>query len=734
MARRLSTVVLAAALLALGTCTGASKASAATAHPRIFLDAPTLARLDARARGNDGAWSKLRGRCDQYDANAVEYPDGQDYPDNGGIGEGYQGDGYYPALLDAGLCYQVAKAVDPARAAHYAAVGAAVLAHMSDTDHEPPLLRDDGYGVRFFAGGMAVGYDWLYDALSPELRGQVTDAIQRWLAAYEKGGFEHEFPQGNYYAGYYAAKAYAGMALSGDSATGDQILADWRGRVQGGQVQPYYAANLSGGGWPEGWNYGPLGSVNMSLPALAAKTALGVDLVHDKSHPYTYPLTNAKALIYSTWPSLKTLDDAEKVYNDDNPTSTQPWDFTTEAGLLAAFHDPFAPYATSFASAIRRVQPGGDLGRDWDLWENMLFADPKAPQRSYTKLPRSYYGKGLELGAVRSDWSTHAVWGLFKSGPYINNPDNGEEFFGKGSLAIVNGSKPFLVNASGAVSRNTPGTNDGSSYESTVMDDLFYGNPASRDIFNVFYVSKTEGQSNRLRREGAHTAISAFHDGGSYVTMTGTHLADMYEHGVRSWTRQIVYVRPGVFVVSDKTAVPSAGTDQWMAFHFSGTPTAVKGGKGGAKRYDVSGRAGYVGSVDSVLPKGHHETVVGVLGGTKVKRLEIHGAHRASQQWLTVFDAASSAKRAAKPSPLKAKGEAAGVLLRGHGRSEAVLLGGHNAARVSYRLPKGRTLNVVSGLKPGATYAVRAAHGKVSLRRGKGKRADSTGTLAFTSR
>ena len=55
------------------------------------------------------------------------------------------------------------------------------------------------------------------------------------------------------------------------------MLADWRERIHNGFVQPDHAANLAGGGWPEGWDYGPIAGLNMSLPALVARSALGLD-------------------------------------------------------------------------------------------------------------------------------------------------------------------------------------------------------------------------------------------------------------------------------------------------------------------------------------------------------------------------------------------------------------------------------------------------------------------------
>ena len=75
-------------------------------HPRIFLDPATLARLRAGAAASSPEWQALKARCDAFLTGTVEWPDGNNYPDSNSIGAGYQGDGYLPALMDLGLCYQ----------------------------------------------------------------------------------------------------------------------------------------------------------------------------------------------------------------------------------------------------------------------------------------------------------------------------------------------------------------------------------------------------------------------------------------------------------------------------------------------------------------------------------------------------------------------------------------------------------------------------------------------------
>ncbi len=758
------------AVLALACLPAAASAvtPAPAARPaaRIFLDAPTLAKLKLRAQQNDPAWLALRTECDKFssDPNTVHFPDDEAnaYPDDGGIGKGYEGIGYYPPMMDLGLCYQTELALgnDPTRTAKYALLGTTLLDRISrppGDPHSQPTNEDDEYDIRFFGTAMAVGYDWFYPAMATNvtLRTQVANSLKLWINDYEHLPylFTGPFPQGNYYAGYYEAKALAGIALANDAdpaiaTTGNAILADWLTRIQAKFVQPYYARSMAGGGWSEGWNYGPFASQNMTLPALAAKTALGIDLVHDPAHPYVYPVGLARFLLYFAWPDMNSLEDADKVSNDDNPTLTMPFMYTSESGMLNAFADPFAPYFASFSNSIRQHQQGNELFDGWDTWENFLLWDPKQPMKSYRTLPLSYHAPGIEMAAVRSDWTTNAVWGSFKSGTFTNNPDNGEEWFDQGSLAIMNGTSPLVVNASGALLRNTPGTSDGTQFENPVQDNVLQGNA---DIFNVFYVNNGSGwgQTNRLAvnvggtrfNAGARTKITSFHDAGTYTMMTGTHLEDMYSPGrVNTWTRTVAYVRPGIFVVYDKTAIPNPSFDQWMAFAFEKQPTLRSGGTGGAKRYEVRGPLGYGGNVDTVLPAGHRDSFTNLFNKTKVVQLQIRpgqtapGQTAAAQSWLTVFDAAKSPAESYQPAPLKAIGEAAGVLLHRHGGNEAILLGGNSSREVRYSVPLGPTLHVVGGLKPGATYTLHASHGAIDLRRGPGQMADATGTLAFRTR
>ena len=137
--RRRAIGVLAFLLSLASACLPARMSYAAVVgHPRIFLDPATLSALAQRASAGTPEWKALRDRCNSYLTGTVEWPDGNNYPDTGSIGAGYQGDGYSPALLNVGLCYQVALVLSPSEAAQYAAKGVAALV-------PPPPAASDSF-------------------------------------------------------------------------------------------------------------------------------------------------------------------------------------------------------------------------------------------------------------------------------------------------------------------------------------------------------------------------------------------------------------------------------------------------------------------------------------------------------------------------------------------------------------------------------------------------------------
>jgi len=758
--------------------------SSSGARPRIILDAPTLATLRSRRQANTPEWQKLKATCDSYVGGTVSFLNGNDYPDRPSVGEGYQGSGYYDALLPLGLCYQTALLSDPTNAAKYGAKGVAILMAMSDpanqiadeypcqpTDvHCGVWLRDYGYGMRFFGVTMGLGYDWFHDLLTSAQRTQVQNSLNDWIIGFEtgrdgQGNFEYDHPQGNYFAGYYWAKCAAALAVQGDSPLGDTWWNAWYNQEHLGRVAPYYRANLAGGGWTEGYTqYGILATLNQSLPVLAVKTAKGIDLIQagNPQLSYTYPVDNPRWLMAFTWPTRDFVDDRGELYGTGDPRiwpGTGRLDsYRFSAGLLAILGDPAAPMMHRYARDAKTALDALGAG-DTSEWSDFLFWDPAAPEADYSSLPLSYLAPGIAEVSARSDWSPSATFMSFVSGPYINSPGAGHENFDKGSPAFERNKNPLLVNP-GAWLAHEPFGDPGWSLK---YDDQFGNwdvdhNIGNRSLYNTFQVRQLDaqgnllkpfGQSSNQRSDGVRTKISRYEDGGSYVLATGQFLEDMYYSAVTSLSRQILYLRPSQFIVYDRSGISDKSFDQYEAFHFPANPVEVTAPGPGTHRFDVNPGL-FAGSMTTILPANaaivtsdHLIHSTDSRTWNKVWRTEVRptDAPAASRRWMTVFDLApSSSQVAAAASVNVTAGSAVGALLQSPAGNSVVVSGTAAvgiaiAGPLGYVVPAAQTRHVITDLAPSAGYTVSVGvsggNHSVSIVQGGSSTASANGVLTF---
>jgi Bacterial Ig-like domain (group 2) len=759
-------------------------------HPRIILDAPTLATLRARMSAKTQEWTTLKATCDSYIGGTAQFINGNDYPERPSIGEGYEGDGYVAALMPLGLCYQTLVASDPATAAKYATVAVSILMAMSDPNNQlasdcncDVTLRDDGYGIRNFGFGMSMGYDWFHDVLTPAQLSQLQTVLGKWITAFETNpniNFEYAIPQGNYYAGYYVSKCMAALAVQGDNAIADTWWNQWYNTEHLGRTAPYYRANLAGGGWTEGYaQYGILATRNQSLPALAVKTAKGLDLIQagNPQSSYTYPLDNPRWLMAFTWPTRDVIDDRGELYSTGDPNvwpGTGRLDtYRFSAGLLAMLGDPMAPMMHKYARDAKTALDTLGVGDSTD-WIDFLFWDPNASETSdYSSLPISYLAPGMGGVTARSDWSTSATFMSFMSGPYINNPGAGHEAFDKGSLALERNKNALLVNPDAWLTHDpngdpgwTAGFNDrfgNWNSDHTLGNRTYYNTFQVRQIDGTGNLLAPFGQSSAQRSDGARTEIGRYEDAGSYVLAVGQFLEDMYypfrnpstgsaticpgaASAVTTLSRQIVYLRPSQFVVYDRSGVCDASLDQYLAFHFPANPVEVTAPAPGLHRFDVN-TGQFAGSMTTILPANASATITAQLSTdnrvwNKVWRTEIRptDAPTANRRWMTVFDLAPSSAQVASATAVNViTGAAVGVLLQSSTGNNVVISGTASvgtaiAGPLSYTVPAAQTRHVITDLTPSAGYTISvgvSGNHSVSIVQGGSTFASANGVLTF---
>ena len=737
------------ACLLLGLLPSLAPSQVISPHPRLILDTTLLTSLRARGSANTPQWTALKTYCDAFIGGKVNYPDEATYPDRPDIGQAYQGEGYWAPLLSEALCYQTLKMSNAAAAAPYGAKAVDILMKISllyPAPHAEDPCKDSGYVIRFYGVLMGIGYDWLYELLTPAQRQQVYTTANNWVSTWETNicsRFAYEHPQGNYFAGYFHAKAAIALATYGDNPNASAQWIDWQNtqfRTAANNpphigVLPYYQQHLTGGGWPEGFgNYGPLATLNMILPIWEAKTAAGIDFVNAAS-PFTYPVDMGEYAMHFTWPSRDYFDDRDD--NHANGDSSQPPAGTANThlfvhllGAARFWHAPHANVLQTYANEVDAATGGYGL----DLWENFLFHDPNGTTAALSTLPRSYFAAGMNAVAARSDWTTGAAWMSFRAGPYVNNPGAGHELFDQGALALVRGKTPLLVNGTGWIVHEPEGNAD----ETRIMADNF-GSFTSNNVYsgnrtlnNVFYVRHMSGASTvepfgqfaaatEDRVVGTH--VSHYEDGGNYVYTVAEKLEDMYRPfsagpGVAKWARQVVYVRPNRFVVYDRTQEGRADYDQYLAFHFPGSPISATSASG-TSRLDVSAGGGFAGSMSVVLPANATTTTIAMYPAkpsSKVWEVQVRPADTAlAQRWLTVFDLSSSSTAVAKATAVSVdSGNAVGALLADANMNTVVLsnagtVGTAVQGPINYRTPAIATHHVLTELNASTGYSISVA-------------------------
>jgi hypothetical protein len=696
---------------------------------RLYLSSDVLSLLQQRAASSDPTWVALKAHCDGLTGGTFNLPSGNAYPDFPNVGQGYEGDGYLPEIRNLGLCYRVTPSA--ADAARYGAAGAQLLTVMATpagSGGQPPST-DDGYGIRNYGVGMAIGYDWLRTALSAAQKQSVITSLNAWIDWYDANGFSNSEPVGNYFAGYLLAKATAAIATDTDNPNSASYWSDVQTRMWGQLAQPAYSSSMLGGGWPEGWEYGPLAVEEMAELLWAVKTGKGLDwssgvpLVHDE----------AMYVRSFAWPSLMHMDDQGTIHSQTRLAPSVPA-ARALAGILQYNGDSLAASARSFLTDLITAN-----GQDGDPWEEFLYGDPTLPTQPYSSDPLSYFASGSGQVSARSAWQKDAVWGSFVAGPYVDAPDSGEQSFNQGAIAIVQGDQPIIVNATGWLPQA-----GGATGETFVYDDTW--GSKSRLLYNTFYASGATQQE--VSPGTSQTHVVHYEDTGVFVHARGTRIADMYagsSPAVSQITRDFAYLRPGTFVVYDRTTI-GATSDQWLAWHTPTQPTPVPVADSTQSRFDVAAQGATIGSIRTLLPQNATSQTVSLVSGA-AWRLEMHAPTQGpTQDWLTVVTAGNAVPDQTRISTADGNvvvGSIVGVHVLSSPRNAVVLFASdHTAAATTttatYVVAQNADADhVLYDMTPSATgYSVSATAGNAGLTivvaQGGSFALTAQGTLSFS--
>jgi len=375
-------------------------------HPRLFLDAASLARMRQLAGDSRSAVARAIAYCDRVIAN----PNDPDFVNGGATGLGWQ----QPFGACAIAFVVRGDAGSRAQALRYFHTYLYDQSVIGDNQGGDDAVRPDaGYAMRAFAPYAAIAYDWLHDL--PEAAELLPVARQRfkaWTDWYRpdrppEGGFNGDTPGTNYHAGFAVGTALIAVAQAGEGGADSAEL--WSYTVDtlfGSHMASAFAdgAVLDGGDWFEGWQYGPLSVVEYAMASRALREA-GASLGG-------YAQWEGQ-LVARAFHAL-TPDRSGSFVGGDADLDT-PYRVPSILPLYAALIDAVPPSAGQWA--VQQIQ-------DLHLTETSFFlmaalAEARAPAPAPFPADAStwYYAKGSRILYSRSDWSQDAAWLVTRCAP-----------------------------------------------------------------------------------------------------------------------------------------------------------------------------------------------------------------------------------------------------------------------------------------------------------------------------
>ena len=391
--------------------------------------------------------------------------------------------------------------------------------------------------------------------------------------------------------------------------------------------------------------------------------------------------------MHFTWPSRKTIDDRDT--NHATGTANPPVGtanagmFMQVLGTLRYWNAPHASVFQQYTNLVNTATSGH--GAD-EPWEQFLFWDPAGATQPLNTLPLSYVATGLNAVAARSDWTTGASWMSFRAGPYVNNPSQGEEIFDQGSLALVRGNTPLLVNGTGQIVHEPKGDDENRIYTDNYGDSDGSVYSSNRTIYNIDRTHKASAGEDQFL---------AFHF-------------------------------PALPVVG---SAPSGGVRLDVTYHevYAGAMTSV---------LPASATTTSIGMYPPNDTDPGSKTV-------KVWQVLVRAPNtNVNQQWLTVFDLSTTAAKVAVASRIAVtSGAAVGTLLASSSGNNAVIVnsgaaGTTIAGNIAYSVPAVATTHVITELpaNKGYTVSVALAAGKhlINVMPGGSFKTSAKGVLTFT--
>lgn len=526
-ARALAAVACGAALLALARCDGlARKGSTATAeqdrHPRLLLDDGRVAALRERlGTTHRFLWERYEQDLPRMVAVSKREARLEDAR--------YDGD-LVPELAFAWLVTGRPDLLDVAKAQ---------LLRLA-TDEEWSTNEDLAYLVPgHFILGMALGYDWLYEALTPAERSTVATRLGREAEAQfaritrARAWWRNQYFQNHSHSNT-AALAFAAAALRDEDARAPA----W-GRTAARFFEQTFAVLPADGSSLEGYAYAGYGGEYLLLYALLARDQTGEDYTGRR-----WALRFPQYLLHGLLPR-RTAEEWAMTFGD---APRRGWTSTAQhLFTLASLHrDGVAQWMARETVGLRERGLGS---RGWMM---LLAYDPTVPAADPSTFPTFARFPEIEQVMMRSSWSDpDATLVGFKSGPFMGRTLSKDAVFDFGTGHQDADSGSFQLFSHG---------------QFLAIDPLYTGQERTEDHSTMLF--KRHGQLGEQAAFGSMEALRFGH----FPEVVHAETSDRYDYvvgdvtrayhpalGLQCFVRHLLFVKPDVLVVADEVVLRQEG-------------------------------------------------------------------------------------------------------------------------------------------------------------------------------
>ncbi len=535
-------------------------------HPRLFLNATTLAAVTAKAATPGTEANKLALGCQ----NTIDHPeffttrggeDGNTWPAAAqSCAFGYLTT-HNPAFLTQAIKYWNTSLNDDQTIGDNAGCTANADPAWQSWSHPlgtaaPPVIRtvthDTDYAMRWYGPMIALVFDWLHDApgVDDALRSHTRFCLQNWVDYYTAKGYHNNEPGSNYNAGYVAGKAFAAVALGGENGPdGDRIWNETLTTVFGTQIVGKALASspvgvMVGGDWGEGWQYGPMSVLEYALAARALEE-------NGAALPAMDAWVNSLIVRYIHG----NVPDLTGGYVGGDFEGAPVYNFPQPSVVDAVLAGPSSDLAASWALSMRQAQALGNVSQP-SVGNILAEVRGVAPVNYVTAgTPLWFLARGTRTLYSRSDWTPTAFWSVFESAPHVTSDHHHNA---ASNFVFTRGSDHLIVDVSTYGSRGTLPTN-------AVTAD-------SAGVVGTYAPSQTPWSGAELlwARASAPGVYAARADIAKAFNFTDIHPSDiLYAH--REW----VSLPEGEIVTIDRVRTGDPTRVMYVNFHANTHGTLV---------------------------------------------------------------------------------------------------------------------------------------------------------------